>query len=157
MILTTSCLEFKWGQSSYFEIKIKFKISTHDYETGCERTVKWDFFSEQISHLWYCYIQYLVVTDIGLGYDKCFRHANICGKDSLPTCSQHRLTESYSTEPQAKTVAASLSAFGERRLHVLCGCVRHQRGVSYKCDSNFSVSLIGCMTEKRRLGKNLCC
>lgn len=43
MILNTSCFEFKWGQSSYFEIKIKFKISTLDYESECERAVKCDF------------------------------------------------------------------------------------------------------------------
>lgn len=56
MILTTSCFEFKCSQSAYFEIKIKFNISTLDYERECERAVKCDI-SEQINLPWYCYIQ----------------------------------------------------------------------------------------------------
>lgn len=81
MILNTSCFEFKWGQSSYFEIKIKFKISTLDYERECERAVKCDF-SEKIILLWYCYRLYLVVTDTRLDCDRPFIYMDICEKRS---------------------------------------------------------------------------
>lgn len=81
MILNTSCFEFKWGQSSYFEIKIKFKISTLDYESECERAVKCDF-SEKIILLWYFSIKYLVVTDTRLACDRPFIYMDISEKGS---------------------------------------------------------------------------
>lgn len=96
MILNNPCFEFKWGQSGYFEIKIKFKISTLDYERECERAVKCDFF-EQINLPRYCYIQYLVVTHTGLGCDRSFIHVDTCEKDLFPINPQHRLPESHHT------------------------------------------------------------
>lgn len=78
------------SHTSFFEIKTEFKISIHDYEKWSERAVNWDF-PQQISHSWCCYIQNLVVTHIELGCDRSLMHVNICEKNSLPTCPQHRL------------------------------------------------------------------